>query len=476
MSAAQQALMLDGGICYGGPPIRLKRTRTRKGDALNKYQGALPLVVADLDTLLRSRIPEKRGRQLKVYGYDRWVKSVRALAGDYYELLVNYRLSQGAQRKPKKSYIEALDCLFTNFIRNRHDGYWVRVSRNTSKRQQNGIGAKVMIELVDWLASIGHADRRLGWQGAKGNKGSGIMTSVRPVGGLLRDLRPLAGDCVGTRQACPVIVLRDGDGTDIPEDKWSRDTNEKRPRETMQRLLDPFNQQWSREVVTLDGELLEQFYFRAIFSHSFLLGGRIYEGNVQNLPQRDRMRLLIDGQRVVEADYSGCQPRIMYGMEKLTFPEDDDPYRLAGFTREAVKAAAQSLMFGSSIKASIAFLKQSQNPATKGVLNSKGKEIFKPDLVDVDVDTLADAFLAKHAGIAHLFCTEDRALKLQREDSKLMMDVLKATMADKKKRVLAYPIHDSLITTWQHKEFIVLTMRECFKKRYGFHCPVKVKG
>jgi hypothetical protein len=172
------------------------------------------------------------------------------------------------------------------------------------------------------------------------------------------------------------------------------------------------------------------------------LGGRIYESNIQNLPQRDRQRLLFDGQHVTEVDYSGCQWRIMYALNGLVFSEDDDPYRLPGFSREAVKAAAQPLGFGKSIKAAIASLKSKQNPALKGLKSSDGKELFDARLLGVDVDALAAAFLDKHRPIKDLLCSPDHALKMQREDAKLMADILKAMM---KNKALAYPVHDSLI-------------------------------
>jgi hypothetical protein len=240
----------------------------------------------------------------------------------------------------------------------------------------------------------------------------------------------------------------------------------------MQRLLGQLNKQWGRVIVSLDGEPFEQCYFRAVFTQSFLLGGRIYESNIQNLPQRDRQRLLFDGQQVTEADYSGCQWRIMYGLAGLTVSEDDDPYYLPGFSREAVKAAAQPLGFSRSIEAAIASLKSKQNPALKGVKDDNGKELFDERLLGVDVEALAGAFLDKHSDIAHMLCSPHHALKMQREDSKLMADILRVML---KKKALAYPVHDSLITLAKHQELAVLTMRECFKKRYGFACPVDVK-
>jgi hypothetical protein len=473
MLADQQTLALEGGEFYGSLPlVEVKQVKHCKGEALNEYQCALPFPVADLDTSLRGRAPVTDGRMLSTYKYDRWGDPVRLLANVYYTKLVNHRLNQGGQRKPRKSYAEALECLFANFIRNRGHRYWVRVPRDKSTRQQNGIGVKALIELVDWLASIGHIDYRPGWVGAKGANGSGIMSVVRPVGCLMSDLRQLAGDCVGTRQTRPVIALRTDDKTEIPEEKWSKYDHERRPREAMQRLLNQLNQQWGRVIVSLDGELFEQCYFRAIFSQSFLLGGRIYESSIQNLPQRDRQRLLFDDRPVTEVDYSGCQWRIMYALAGLTFAEDVDPYCLPGFTRDAVKAAAQPLGFSRSIDAAITSLKAKQNPAVKGIKDQAGNELFEPRLIGVDVDALAAAFLSKHSGIAHLLCTPNHALKMQREDAKLMADILRVMM---KRKALAYPVHDSLITTTQHRELAVLTMRECFKKRYGFNCPVDVK-
>jgi hypothetical protein len=481
MSAAQQPLALEGGEFYGSLPSGwLKPLPGIKidGDVVrNEFQCVFPFRVAPIDTSASSR-PIKMSSMANMQKCDRWDEPILELVDKYYAELTNYFFSQGRKYKPQDSYRLALESLFANFVKRRREGSWVGVSRDKSTPMQNGIGVKVLIHLTDWMAATGLIAHALGRQGANGAKGSGVVTVIRPAGQLQRQLRLVTVDCVGTRKTQPVLVLRERRkkgkrGKKIPMEEWSQRNGEKKPREAMRKLLEWLNQLWADVIVTLDGDPFEQCYFKASFTSSFLLGGRIYEGNIQNLPQNDRQRLLIDGQQVVEADYSGCQPRLMYGMEKLTFPEDDDPYRLPGFTREAVKAAAQPLMFGRSIKMAIASLKRSQNPKNKGKKDRNKEFVFKPELEDVDVVALAAAFRTKHAGIAHLFCTKDLALKLQRLDSKLMMDILNVTMADK---VLAYPIHDSVIVTRQHKEYIVATMRHCFKEKYKFDCPVKVKG
>ena len=52
------------------------------------------------------------------------------------------------------------------------------------------------------------------------------------------------------------------------------------------------------------------------------------------------------------------------------------------------------------------------------------------------------------SAIAHRFFTADLALRMQREDARLMADILWAMF---KQKVLAYPIHDSVIVPTQHR-------------------------
>lgn len=83
-----------------------------------------------------------------------------------------------------------------------------------------------------------------------------------------------------------------------------------------------------------------------IFADTLKLGGRWYGGWWQNIPKRARGDLLINGEPVVEHDYSACQLRLMYGLLGLPDPlagairrDDLDLFARAGEDRSAMKLA-----------------------------------------------------------------------------------------------------------------------------------------
>jgi hypothetical protein len=72
--------------------------------------------------------------------------------------------------------------------------------------------------------------------------------------------------------------------------------------------------------------------FRRKFLHRVFLdrrldrGGRFYGPWYQNIYKEYRPKIMINGAAVVEVDYSGYHPRILYGLKGLSLPED--PYTL----------------------------------------------------------------------------------------------------------------------------------------------------
>jgi len=57
-------------------------------------------------------------------------------------------------------------------------------------------------------------------------------------------------------------------------------------------------------------------------------GGRFYRGWWQGIPERHRPHIRIDGNKVVEVDFSGVAPRIIYGQAGVSIPIDFDPYNV----------------------------------------------------------------------------------------------------------------------------------------------------
>jgi len=66
-----------------------------------------------------------------------------------------------------------------------------------------------------------------------------------------------------------------------------------------------------------------------IFSRGSLeKGGRFYRGWWQGIPERHRPHIRIDGNKVLEVDFSGVAPRIIYGQAGVSIPIDFDPYNV----------------------------------------------------------------------------------------------------------------------------------------------------
>ncbi len=57
-------------------------------------------------------------------------------------------------------------------------------------------------------------------------------------------------------------------------------------------------------------------------------GGRFYRGWWQGIPERHRPHIRIDGNKVLEVDFSGVAPRIIYGQAGVSIPIDFDPYNV----------------------------------------------------------------------------------------------------------------------------------------------------
>ncbi|RYZ80365.1 MAG: hypothetical protein EOP06_25490, partial [Proteobacteria bacterium] len=102
--------------------------------------------------------------------------------------------------------------------------------------------------------------------------------------------------------------------------------------------------------------------FRRVFNDSsFSQGGRFYS-EYQNLPKDDRLRLTIDGERVVEFDYRGLHIKLLYALIKEPLPTGD-VYLVEGYEhyRDLFKKALQAALNASTPKSGAAAIQLSLN-------------------------------------------------------------------------------------------------------------------
>jgi hypothetical protein len=169
----------------------------------------------------------------------------------------------------------------------------------------------------------------------------------------------------------------------------------------------------------------QAWLYRVFSNGSFDLGGRFYGGWWMGLSKQDRVRLRINGEPVVELDFAGLHPRIMYDSAR-NFPPADPyelPGRLAEVPRELRKRAFAQLL----------------NSAGGTIRAPKGARAQLPRRVTWG--QVVDAMEQKHAPIAHWF-RKGRGLELQAIDARIADYVLHQMAL---RGVPCLPVHDSFI-------------------------------
>lgn len=203
------------------------------------------------------------------------------------------------------------------------------------------------------------------------------------------------------------------------------------------------------------------------WNDSFMEGGRLYGAWWVNTPSDLRKKITINGQPVIEADYSCCQPRMLYHLRGLDCL--DDCYALEPLIaharasslpedhyREPVKAMMQALINGNSRdKLELAPLK-----------DGYCYDPFEPLAVRTMIEN-------KHPRIKDDFGS-GVGLHLQRTDSDLALTVITNLM---RQGIVALPVHDSFIVTEEHQGRLIEEMTTAYRKMIkGYSPEIKVNG
>lgn len=199
-------------------------------------------------------------------------------------------------------------------------------------------------------------------------------------------------------------------------------------------------------------DLTQRRLTRIFHDPDLTTGGRFYGGWWQGLPKSYRGRLLIDGKRTTEWDYSGIHPTLLYAKEGIAL-ESDAYNPIAGeHNRDIVKRCFNAM------------------------LNAKAETTRPPKGVGIRSTGLSWAQIKKriieyHAPIVHYFFS-GAGLWLMRVES----DVAAAVMH----RLLdsgypCLPIHDSFIVHSGLASWLEQTMEQIIEKQYGVSPTLKRK-
>lgn len=181
-------------------------------------------------------------------------------------------------------------------------------------------------------------------------------------------------------------------------------------------------------------------------------GGRYYAA-YQNLPKECRTWLRIDGEPVVELDYSSLHAHMLY--HSLGLEPDGDPYTLdLDVPRKSVKRIFFVLLNAKNYQSLYRYLHEIVIHPDPNV---------RLDLNGYTPKEVVNALKKKHHRIAQFFHA-DQGITLQNQDSILATRILD--------RIDALVVHDSFIVTACLEAELRAIMQEEYRRMFGFDIRV----
>jgi len=198
--------------------------------------------------------------------------------------------------------------------------------------------------------------------------------------------------------------------------------------------------------------LANRTLYRIFNDIEFKTGGRFYGAWWQTVPSKYRSRIVIDGKRTKEYDFSGLHPNILYAMGNLAFPDDPYDSLVKGVPRKVCKKAFNAMLNSPKVLKTLPDLRLSQYGTTFAILSA--------------------AIIERHKPIAHHFYT-GIGKELQRKDSDMAEDVM---LHFAKMRVPVLPVHDSFVMHHGYEKELQDVMAKAFKGRFGRDIGIKLES
>lgn len=356
--------------------------------------------------------------------------------------------------------------LIACFRKNTHLVY----SRDRYNRKHIGrrvVTAHTFIKCVDWLEKEGYISNYIGKAHKSYDKREvSYMDAnyklLREFGLSDEEIMAIENDQL---EMSDVVVLRDNN-------KKEMEYRETKILKQVKDNVSALNKLLSKhEVLTGDGENLNNVYCR-IFNESFEYGGRFYRADILRLKQKggaeQRLDVTIDGETVVEVDFSNLHFRIASAIEGI------DTYRLPLDVYSGILEHETNLVDRYVVKlaVNIMFNAKSEDDAVKAI-NREINSMEDKDKITIGSGRSVLA-LVKNAYIDFegLFCSDDSyGRRLQNMDSELASDIIQ-TFISLDKPIL--PVHDSFVVQRKDLDLLCNTMGDCFRTRFGVELAVPV--
>lgn len=227
-------------------------------------------------------------------------------------------------------------------------------------------------------------------------------------------------------------------------------------------------------------------FLTAIFINRFSLYGRLHTRrfrHFQGFAGEERREITINGDPVVEIDFSGLHPRLLYAKEQIQF--NNDPYSiiinnpdLRPFLKETLLRLLNSKkVWVKPTKKRKGYWMSAENVAQSGT-NQQLKDVQWKSILQKEGITKAkqiiELFYKAHKEISHYFCKDDQTgLRIMNLDSKIALDIVDH-FTKQEKPIL--PVHDSFVVQCRYEKELQEVMNQAYSKHSGgFACPVTIK-
>lgn len=373
-----------------------------------------------------------------------WLPSFPQSEADCLELTRQFRADTN-KRKPTLELLPMVrDVVAAGLMAQRQESMCLY-----SRHKGDKCDPRPIIEIVDYLAERLLIAHEKGWQGVNTDKTS-AFAGTRALADMF------SGASTGPMHAptpTNLLELRDEKGNVIATN--SRIVSGKRS------AIIKLNKGLAKVKLAIDGKPVVGVMTYRVFNRTWDLGGRFYHYG-QHWKKADRAKITIDGEPVVECDFSAMHICLAYNLMRLPAPSGD-LYSWGDVPRKIAKLVALMMLNGAKpneVRYNLAEgAKAAECPKDAALLRHWAKHYL--DAVG--------AFYDVHSPIAGLMSDPLIGLRLQRMDSEIAEHIQLELHAN---GVACLPIHDSFIVQSKYKALLVRTMAECYRDVTEFESPL----
>lgn len=343
--------------------------------------------------------------------------------------------------------LRALEILYCNLLVQKRKPLEIYLNRNNWKKTRyTGRALFFIPDLVRILFEKGLINMRKGFNAPI--KKSSRMTRIWATDKLLDAFPILPKNIIS--EPVEVIVLKDWEGH-LLEYKDTAKTYR------MRAILERVNKVNSKSDIRYKEYKLSTS-LHAIFIESFSLYGRMHSRgymHYQGLSGYEREDITINGNPVVELDFSALHPNLLYAKEGIQYPLDKDPYaaiddkpKLRPFFKQVLLRLLNSKDVKTAKKAIDYWFYLNQSEA---MALSKTGYTRETSLL------LIETFQKVHAPISNYFCSGKKTgLQIMNKDAQIALSVI-GYFARKNIPILS--IHDSFMIEAKYKHELYLVMK-----------------